>query len=99
MRQRIKVTKNNSEATKPIPTLGKRAQIEADARAGTIPAQPDFSADTHRPYRKKLAEVVAMVEAKDIKGLKAYEIKPVSSSPKAIAKYRDLAIIAIEAAK
>src|SRR5690606_1705079 len=28
--------------------LGKRAQIEADARAGRLPEPPDFSAETHK---------------------------------------------------
>lgn len=38
-----------------------------------------------------------MAEAGDVVGLKAMVINPVSSSPKAMAKYRDLAVIAIEA--
>ncbi|MCA3641381.1 MAG: hypothetical protein IOC54_11395 [Methylobacterium sp.] len=40
---------------------------------------------------------MALAEAGDIEGLKAIEINPVSTSPKAIARYRDLAIMAIEA--
>jgi len=40
---------------------------------------------------------VALAEAGDIEGLKSIEINPVSTSPKAMARYRDLAIIAIEA--
>lgn len=84
------------EADKP---LGKRAAILAAAEAGEIPAAPDFSAETHKRFRGKLAEVIALAEAGDIKGLKAFAINPVSSSPKAIAKYRDLAVIALEARK
>lgn len=76
---------------------GKRAAIEAEARSGKLPSPPDFSADTHKSYRKRLAEVVAMAEAGDLSGLKAFEIKTYSSSPKAIAKYRDLAVTALEA--
>jgi hypothetical protein len=39
-----------------------------------------------------------MVKARDLKGLKAYRYEGyVSTSPKAIQRYRDLAIIAIEA--
>ena len=38
-----------------------------------------------------------MAKAGDIEGLKAAVIKPYSSSPKAMAKYRDLAVIALEA--
>ncbi|MDW9619203.1 hypothetical protein [Sinorhizobium meliloti] len=77
--------------------LGKRAQIAADAEAGIIPAKPDFSAPTHARFRKKLDEIAALVEKGDIKALKAYPINPVSSSPKAMDKYRNLAVIALEA--
>jgi hypothetical protein len=45
----------------------------------------------------KLAKLVALAEAGDVEGLKAIEINPVSTSPKAMARYRDLAIMAIEA--
>ncbi len=80
------------------PATGKRTAIVAEAKAGNLPTPPDFSAETHKPYRKKLAEVVALVEAKNVKALKAMQIPTYSSSPKAIARYRDLAITAIEAA-
>lgn len=62
-----------------------------------MPAAPDFSAATHVRFLKKHAELVALVEAGDLKGLRGYQINPISSSPKALAKYRDLAIIALEA--
>jgi hypothetical protein len=77
--------------------LGARAKIEADAQAGKIPAPPDFSADTHTRFRPKLAELVALVKAKDVKGLKAYPINPISTSPKAMNRYRNLAVVALEA--
>ncbi|GAA4175217.1 hypothetical protein [Shinella granuli] len=76
---------------------GKRAAILEAAQRGELPAAPDFSAATHKPHRKKLEAVVAMVRAGDIEGLKAFEIKPVSTSPRAIARYRDLAVIALAA--
>jgi len=79
--------------------LGKRAQIEADARAGKLPEPPDFSAETHKRFRNKLAAVVALANAGDLNGLRAFQINPVSSSPKAIARYRDLCIMALEARK
>jgi hypothetical protein len=75
--------------------LGKRAQEIANAEAGILPAAPDFSANTHKPFRKKLADLVGLVAAKDLAGLKAYAINPVSSSPKALDKYRNLAVIAL----
>ena len=77
--------------------LGKRAAIEAAAREGKLPEPPDFSAETHKRFRNKLASVVEVAKTGDLKGLRAFEINPVSSSPKAIARYRDLCIIALEA--
>jgi hypothetical protein len=79
--------------------LGKRAQIEADARAGKLPEPPDFSAETHKRFRNKLASVVELAKAGDLNGLRWFEINPVSSSPKAIARYRDLCVMALEASR
>jgi len=76
---------------------GKRATVLAAAQRGDLPPVPDFSAETHKRYRAKLAEVVAAAEAGDLAALRAFEINPTSSSPKAIAKYRELAILALEA--
>jgi hypothetical protein len=47
--------------------------------------------------RAKLAQIVAKAEADDIAGLQTFEINPVSSSPKAMARFRDLCVIAITA--
>ena len=86
------------QATSPTsPKLGKRKAIIERAQAGALPAAPDFSKPTHARFRAKLAKLVAFAEAGDVEGLKAIEINPVSTSPKAMARYRDLAIIAIEA--
>lgn len=81
---------------KPKP-LGKRAAIIAAAQAGTMPTPPDFTAVSHKRFRAKLVEAVALAEAGDVAGLKAFEINPISSSRKAIARYRDLAVMALEA--
>lgn len=78
------------------PKTGKRKAIIAQAQAGALPAAPDFSKPTHARFRAKLAKLVALAEAGDVEGLKAIEINPVSTSPKAMARYRDLAIMAIE---
>jgi hypothetical protein len=86
--------KQEAASTQP---LGKRAAIEAAAREGKLPEPPDFSADTHKRFRNKLGSVVELAKAGDLKGLRAFEINPVSSSPKAIARYRDLCVIALEA--
>ena len=62
-----------------------------------MPQPPDFSKPTHARFRTKLAQIVALAEAGDIAALQAFEINPVSSSPKAMARYRDLCVIAIAA--
>jgi len=77
--------------------LGKRAAILEAAKEGHLPPKPDFSAPTHERFRGKLDEVHAAAIAGDLTALRAFEIKATSSSPKAIAKYRDLCVIAIEA--
>ena len=79
------------------PKTGKRKAIIEQAQAGALPAAPDFSKPTHARFRAKLAKLMALAEASDLEGLKAIEINPVSTSPKAMARYRDLAIIAIKA--
>ena len=79
------------------PKTGKRAAIVEQAQAGALPAAPDFSKPTHARFRAKLARLVALAEAGDVEGLRALAINPVSTSPKAMARYRDLAVVAIEA--
>jgi hypothetical protein len=86
--------KHSADPKRPI---GKRAAIEAAAREGKLPEPPDFSAETHKRFRNKLASVVELAKAGDLKGLCEFEINPVSSSPKAIARYRDLCVTALEA--
>lgn len=86
--------------TAPEPKRGRRTSyeaLEADARAGKLPEAPDFSAATHARVRNKLARLVELAAAGDVTGLKAVEINPVSSSPRAMARYRDLCVMAIEA--
>jgi hypothetical protein len=77
--------------------IGKRQAIVDQAQSGVLPQAPDFSKPTHARFRTKLAQIVALAEAGDIAALQAFEINPVSSSPKAIARYRDLCVIAITA--
>lgn len=77
--------------------IGRRAEIAENAAKGILPPLPDFSAETHKRFRGKLAEIVALVEAGNVAALKSFPINPYSSSPKAMARYRDLAVQAIEA--
>ena len=79
------------------PRHRKDADIEAKARQGELPPPPDFSAPTHARFRAKLAALVELAGKADASGLRAIPINPVSSSPKALARYRDLAVLAIEA--
>ena len=79
------------------PVIGKRQAIRDQAQTGALPQAPDFSKPTHARFRAKLAQIVALAEAGDIAALQAFEINPVSSSPKAMARYRDLCVIAIDA--
>ena len=81
----------------PAPVIGKRQAILDQAQAGALPQAPDFSKPTHARFRAKLALIVTLAEAGDIAALQAFEINPVSSSPKAMARYRDLCVIAITA--
>jgi hypothetical protein len=77
--------------------INKRQAILDQAQTGALPEPPDFSKPTHARFRAKLARIVALAEAGDIAALQAFEINPVSSSPKAMARYRDLCVIAITA--
>lgn len=79
--------------------VGRRAEIAENAAKGVLPPVPDFSAATHARFRKRLAELVALAEAGNVKALRAVAINPISTSPMAMARFRDLAVIAIEARK
>jgi len=81
----------------PAPVIGKRQAILDQIQTGALPNALDFSKPTHARFRAKLAQIVALAEVGDIAALQAFEINPVSSSPKAIARYRDLCVIAITA--
>ena len=77
--------------------IGKRQAILDQVQTGALPQPPDFSKPTHARFLAKLAQIVALAEAGDIAALQAFEINPVSSSSKAMARYRDLCVIAIAA--
>jgi hypothetical protein len=83
---------------RPMPRENKKTREAQEAAArGELPNAPDFSADTHKRFRPKLAELEALVAAGDIAGLRAYPINPISTSPKALNRYRNLAVTALEA--
>jgi hypothetical protein len=91
-------------APKPKPTSAPNAQrrrrnadLDARARQGELPSPPDFSAPTHARFRSKLESLTALAKRGDAEALRAVTINPVSSSPKALARYRDLCIAALDA--
>lgn len=72
------------------------ADLEA-AKAGKIPKEPDFSKPSRERYRAKLKAITALIRTKDVKGLKALNINPVDSANKIMCRYRDHAVIALQA--
>ena len=79
-------------------TLTIKAQREAKAAAGDLPTPPTFPEHkTWNTCRNKLAAVVALVDAGDVAALRALTIPTYDTGVKAIARFRDLAVIALEA--
>lgn len=95
--------KARTSAKKPAKTSsGERRRYdwkgaEEKAKAGTIPAPPNFSAPTHEPWRTLITEVIDAAKAKDRDSLKKIEIKPTSSTPKALDRFRKLCLTALAA--
>ena len=56
------------------------------AKQGKLPPEPDFSAETHRSYRPKLANVTALATAGDVKGLLKLTCPTYDSSAIAVAR-------------
>lgn len=73
-----------------------QAQIDAALR-GEMPEAPNFEAETHAPYRKRLGIVKALAEAGDIAGLQALTINPNNSSTIPLDRYRGLCVMALQA--
>lgn len=65
----------------------------------TLPTPPDFSAPSHKYWRKRHAELVALAESGDVDGLRAFPLPDYSSSPKALNRYRNAAIAALTGGK
>lgn len=81
---------------------GERARYDWEAATeaaaqGKLPTPPDFTANTHKYYRPKLAEVVKMAKGGDTKGLRSFKINGSSTSPTAIKKYVACALKALAA--
>lgn len=80
-----------------INARGNVKQIAEAAARGVMPEAPDFSANTHRSHRGKLAALHALVEAHDLDALREWKVKRDWASNKALMRYRDNAIAALEA--
>lgn len=87
----------HAKAAKPGSGRAFWAAAEEAASRGELPPEPDFSAPTHAPYRKKLQRMVVFAQLGDVASLRAVKINPTSTTPKALARWRDLAVRAIEA--
>ena len=90
------IAKANTASWPSAPKAGKSKAIIEQVQSGALPVAPDFSKPTHARFRAKLAKLVALAEVGDAEGLKSIEINPVSTSPKAMARYRDLCVTALE---
>lgn len=71
---------------------------EEAAAKGTLPGKLDFSAETHTHFRPRLAEVEKLAKDRDIAALKKWKYDGFQgSSIKAVLRWRDLAVRALEA--
>jgi hypothetical protein len=72
-----------------------------DAQRGILPEPPDFSAETHRPHRKKLAAITSAIEARDAAALEQLKgtLRGYSTSPRMMLTYASLALIALRSQK
>jgi hypothetical protein len=76
--------------------LGKRAAAIAAAQSGNMPARIELKPAEER-YKRIAEPLQALADAGDIAGLEAFHIKTYSSTPKRLAKWRDLAVMALKA--
>lgn len=72
---------------------------EEAAAKGKMPKAPDFSAPTHERFRPLLAEVVKAAVDGNAEALRKIKVNPVSSSPKAVDRFRKLCLKALTAKK
>lgn len=96
--QATKKSAKKAKAEEPkAPRRGRHADEVEAALKGKLPAAPDFSSPSRERYRGRLKGITDLVKAKDIAGLKALQINPVDSANKIMGRFRDHAVIALEA--
>jgi hypothetical protein len=86
----------------PFGSLGTAKSFEPKYGFYAAPNDKDgkasiFWAETHRPFDKRIRALADLIRAKDLKALKALEIKQISTTPTMLSKLRDLAIAALTA--
>ncbi len=92
-------------APTPVPTPAQNmagmsranAELYLAAAEGRMPTPPDFSKPSYAPDRKRLAELVALAEAGDAAGLRAYSVRVYYSAALELDRFRHRCIIALEA--
>ena len=75
----------------------KNAALYMEAARGVMPTPPDFSKPSYACDRGRLAELVKLAEAGDAAGLRAYGIHVFYTAAQQLDRYRQMAVIAIEA--
>ena len=77
-----------------------QAALEA-AQRGELPVAPVFTAPTSLPYQKRLEPLLGAIEAGDIAALQASNVEASCKDSRvaAMGKFRDLAVIALQARK
>jgi hypothetical protein len=77
----------------------KWTDAEVASANGKLPEPPDFSANTHEPYRRLISTCVDLARSRDLKRLREVQICPgrreLSSTPTAIKRWRDLCVRAL----
>jgi hypothetical protein len=86
------------DARPTMPGMSKAtAEAYMAAARGVMPTPPNFSAASYKPDRPRLAKLIEMAEAGDAKALRGYSIKVYYSAALALDRYRQMAVIALEA--
>ena len=77
------------EPSEKMPGMSRaNAALYMAAAAGQMPTPPDFSKPSYAPDRKRLAELVAMAEAGDAAGLRAYGIRVSHTGAQELDRFR-----------
>jgi len=77
-------------------TVQEQVKLDAEAiesaKAGHLPVPPEVTAKSSPNFKRILAALIALVKAKDIEGLRTYNL----TDRMALRRYRDLSVIALQ---